>query len=222
MRRLISRRFGRHGATYAVVGFLAAALPSLPAQALPAFSQAYGVPCTVCHSVPPQLNAYGRYIQRTGYAALSRDLLKEHTPLTFSAQPATDTSSGSGQIEPDVAVHAAGYLSPDITFHIHQWIDQHRQPGGLDTFQFAYNALFKGYGHLFLGKLSNLPAPAPFSNQWTLAPYASAEMQVGEHMYQDSPYAKGNFCRRRLGRSQMAALGRCRLRGRLGWESSAE
>ena len=156
-----------------------------PAQALPTFAKAYGVQCSVCHTVPPQLNSYGRYIQRTGYAALSRDLLKSTTPLTFSENPTYDTSRGNGRVEfGNIALHAAGYLAPNITYHIHQWISQHGQAGGLDTFQFAYNGLFKGNGHLFVGKLSALPAPAPFSNQSDIAPYASAELQVGEHMYQ--------------------------------------
>ncbi|HEV2262111.1 MAG TPA: hypothetical protein VGR69_07500 [Candidatus Rubrimentiphilum sp.] len=84
----------------------------------------------------------------------------------------------------NLAVHAAGYLSPDITYHIHQWIAQNDQTGGTDVFQMAYNKLFKGSGHLFAGKISALTAPAPFSNQSDLAPYASTELQVGEHMYQ--------------------------------------
>lgn len=156
-----------------------------PAQALPTFAKAYGVPCSVCHTVPPQLNSYGRYIQRTGYAALSRDLLKNTTPLTFSENPTYDTSRGNGRVEfGNVALHAVGYLAPNITYHIHQWISQQDQGGGLDTFQFAYNGLLKGNAHLFVGKLSALPAPAPFSNQSDIATYASAELQVGEHMYQ--------------------------------------
>lgn len=158
-------------------------LLSRPADALPSFAKAYGVQCSVCHTVPPQLNAYGRYIQRTGYAALTRDVLEKGTPITFSENPTLDTSTGSGHIEfGNEAVHAAGYLTPSITFHIHQWLVQNGQIGGLDTFQFAYN--FKDQLHLFAGKLSALPVPAPFSNGSDLSPYATAELQVGEHMYQ--------------------------------------
>ena len=162
-----------------------AALLYAPASALPTFAQAYGVKCSVCHSTVPQLNAYGRYVQRTGYSALSRDLLKNYVPVTVSQEVTTDTSSGSGQIEPgNTAFHAAGYLSPDITYHIHQWLVDDGQPGGLDTMQLAYSNFFRNSSHFFVGKISALPVPGPFSNQSDLAPYQSAEMQVGEHMYQ--------------------------------------
>lgn len=161
------------------------ALSTAPAFALPTFAKAYGVQCSVCHTIPPQLNAYGRYVQRTGYSALSRDLLKSTVPLTLTEQPQTDTSNGSGAIQfGNTAIHVAGYLSPDITYHIHQWLLQDGQGGGIDTFQFVYNNLFKETTHFFVGKLSALPVPGPFSNQTDLAPYASAELQVGEHMYQ--------------------------------------
>ncbi|MHB8434237.1 MAG: hypothetical protein ACYDCA_11700 [Candidatus Tyrphobacter sp.] len=154
-----------------------------PTQALPTFAKAYGVECSLCHSVPPQLNAYGRYIQRTGYSALSRDVLKNVLPVNV-AEEVTYDSQGSHQVEPgNLALHAVGYLSPDITYHIHQWIVQNSQAGGLDTFQLAYNRLFNGNGHFFVGKLSALPVPAPFSNQSDIAKYASAELTVGEHMY---------------------------------------
>lgn len=168
------------------LGVLAAiALYSRPAQALPTFAKAYGVQCSACHTFPPQLNAYGRYIQRTGYAALSRDLVKSVAPVTLSEEPTLDTGTGSGRVEfGNTALHAAGFLSPDITYHVHQWLSQNGQPGGLDTMQVAYNDLFHGNAHLFVGKLSALPVPAPFSDQSDIAGYASAELQVGEHMYQ--------------------------------------
>lgn len=161
----------------------AVALSVRPAQALPNFAQAYGVQCSTCHTTVPQLNAYGRYVQRTGYAALSRDLVDTKIPVSIQESPNFDTSSGSGHIEAgNTAVHVAGYITPSITAHIHQWFVQDGETGGLDTFQLAYN--FKNDLHLFAGKLSALPVPGPFSNGSDLTPYASAELQVGEHIYQ--------------------------------------
>ena len=49
-----------------------------PTQAMPPFAQAYGMNCDVCHTAVPALNAYGRYVQRTGYASLD--------PADFSRQ----------------------------------------------------------------------------------------------------------------------------------------
>ena len=62
--------------------FLIGALP-LKAHAMPNFAQAYGVQCSVCHTQVPALNAYGRYIQRVGYAALDPHVLKREYPIWF-------------------------------------------------------------------------------------------------------------------------------------------
>lgn len=173
---------GPHLITVATL-IAAAAFCARPAQALPNFAEAYGVQCSTCHTAVPQLNAYGRYVQRTGYAALSRDVIKNKIPVSVQESPNFDTSSGSGHIEAgNTAVHFGGYITPSITAHIHQWLAKDGETGGLDTFQFAYN--FKDDLHLFAGKLSALPVPGPFSNGAALSAYAPAELQVGEHIYQ--------------------------------------
>jgi len=38
-----------------------------PAQAIPVFAQRYQLKCTACHSVLPELNAFGNYFRRHGY-----------------------------------------------------------------------------------------------------------------------------------------------------------
>ena len=157
-----------------VVAFVA--VVDRPSQALPTFAKAYGENCQVCHTAVPLLNAYGRYIQRTGYSALDRSLLDQATPFTLAPSAQGDTGSATpGRTQGSIALHMAGYVAPDLTYHLHQWFTQNDQPGGLDTLQLAYSNLFKHNGHLFVGKLSNLPVPGPFSNGSDLAPYASAE-----------------------------------------------
>jgi hypothetical protein len=47
-----------------VIGF--AASPK-PVQAIPIFAQRYGLQCGVCHSVLPELNAFGNYFRNHGY-----------------------------------------------------------------------------------------------------------------------------------------------------------
>jgi hypothetical protein len=114
-------------------------------------------------------------------------LLKNSPQLNISEEPMYNSpgNSAPNQVQSgNFAVHAAGYVAPELTYHLHQWITQENQPGGLDTLQIAYNNLFKQNGHLFVGKMSALPVPAPFSNQSDIQPYVSAELQVGEHMYQ--------------------------------------
>lgn len=164
-------------------------LRARPSEALPVFAKEYGgVDCSVCHvsAAVPLLNAYGRYIQRTGYAALDRKMLEKTFPVSIAEEAMYDSQNSSPQVQVgNLALHATGAFGKDFTYHIHQWLYQGNQSGGgLDTFQIAYSGLFKGNGHLFVGKLSALPVPGPFSNvPDVLPPYSPAEIMVGEHMY---------------------------------------
>ena len=170
----------------AVAVLLALGLNAEPTQALPSFAKALGIECAVCHTTPPQLNAYGRYLQRTGYAGIPREALKNVVPVSIGEEINYDSQAS---YQPhyvqggNLALHAAGYLTPDITYHIHQWIVQNNQPGGLDTAQFNYNGLFRGDVHVFVGKIMALPVPAPFTDGADIAAYAPAGITVGEHMY---------------------------------------
>jgi hypothetical protein len=158
------------------------------AQAMPNFAQAYGIPCSECHIQIPALNAYGRYVQRTGYAVLNAHVLAREIPVWvdypvgYSEQT---PSTGSWDVR-TVGLHADGAIGTDITYHVQQWLWEAGQAGGLDTMWFAYNHLFDGDGHIFVGKLE-LPAPSEFS-QWFdvtgLAINAGAELTVGEHAYE--------------------------------------
>lgn len=161
------------------------------AQAMPTFAKAYGVKCSTCHTVVPGLNAYGRYVQRTGYSSLNRDVLKTVVPIWFNEQVVGDSTAGVSDISAthttsfgNLAVHGAGYLAPDWTYHVQQWLLQSDSGGGtLDTAWVTYNNLFHRDGHLFIGKIE-APAPSPFS-QWTdLSVFVTPEITVGEHAYQ--------------------------------------
>src|SRR5262252_285873 len=61
--------------------FVMALATSGPASAMPNFAQAYAVPCSYCHVQIPALNAYGRWVQRTGYAALNPHVLQRESPV---------------------------------------------------------------------------------------------------------------------------------------------
>jgi len=70
----------------------------------------------------------------------------------------------------NIAVHVAGYSSPNVTTHIQQWLAQHDQPGGIDTAWVSYDRIFGPGSHLVVGKV---PPPGPsFFSQWMdLAPF---------------------------------------------------
>jgi len=175
----------------AVVITAAVLATSRPAEAMPNFAQAYGVACSECHVQIPALNAYGRWVQRTGYAGLNPHVLQRESPIWV------DYPVGYSQQTPNAAswdigslgLHADGAFgtpNSEWTYHIQQWIWQSSQAGGLDTAWFAYNNFFNGTGHIFAGKLE-VPAPSEFS-QWFdvsgLTSNSQAEVTVGEHAYE--------------------------------------
>ncbi len=160
------------------------------AAAMPMFAKAYGVKCSVCHVTVPALNAYGRYVQRTGYSSLNRDVLKDVIPVWIGEQINGDAAGGVSANSPtftnsfgNLALHAAGFAAPDWTYHVQQWILQNDQTGGtLDTAWVTYNNLFHRDGHLFLGKIQ-APAPSPYGQWFDISPFATPEIVVGEHAW---------------------------------------
>ncbi|HLI96881.1 MAG TPA: hypothetical protein VKT72_12440 [Candidatus Baltobacteraceae bacterium] len=161
------------------------------AQAMPTFAKAYGVSCSTCHTMVPALNAYGRYVQRTGYSSLNHDVIKTVAPVWIGEQVNGDSTGGVSNIVPthtssfgNLAVHGAGYLAPDWTFHVQQWLLANDDGGGtLDTAWVTYNNLFHRDGHLFIGKYE-APAPSPFSQFFDISAFSTPEITVGEHAYQ--------------------------------------
>ncbi len=156
-----------------------------PTAAMPPFAQAYGMDCQVCHTVVPALNAYGRYVQRTGYASLDPGTIHRADPLWVGENPFYDTQDPN---EPhriqwgNLAIHAAGYIGTDWTFHAQQWVSSADQGGFTDTLWVTYNNLFHRDGHLFIGKLEP-PAPSPFSQFFDLAGFGTPSITVGEHVW---------------------------------------
>lgn len=179
-------KFGRAAAFFALLFVAAWVIEAVrPTAAMPPFAQAYGMDCQVCHTVVPALNAYGRYVQRTGYSSLDPATIHHAVPIWIGESPFYDTADPN---EPhavqwgNLAVHAAGYLGNDFTFHFQQWIQNADQPGPLDTAWVTYNNLFHRDAHLFIGKLE-APAPSPFSQFSDLAGFNTPEITVGEHPY---------------------------------------
>ncbi|MGC2129799.1 MAG: hypothetical protein WA629_06855 [Candidatus Aquilonibacter sp.] len=191
MRLHFRDRFARCVVRVAVtVALLAVALTS-KAQAMPNFAQAYGVQCSVCHTQVPALNAYGRYIQRTGYAALNPHVLKKEYPLwiDYSTTYTEQTPNAAQWQGGNLGIHADGTLGPGVTnwsYHVQQWLWEGNEPGGLDTAWVAYHNLLGRDGHLFVGKVQS-PGPSEYS-QWFdvtgLSVNEPAELTVGEHAYQ--------------------------------------
>ena len=156
-------------------------------EAMPTFAQAYGVTCATCHTAVPLLNAYGRYVQRTGYASLDRNVLSRAVPVWIGESANFDSTAGAGTGTPrysfgNVALHAVGYVAPDVTYHAQQWLTQNDQSGVVDTLWVTYNNLLHRDGHLFIGKILN-PAPSPYSQTFDLDGPSASSTTVGEHAW---------------------------------------
>jgi hypothetical protein len=170
-------------------GFAAAVIFSgrVPAAAMPNFAQAYGVPCSTCHTSVPTLNAYGRYIQRSQFAFMDAAVLKKALPLWVGYQAQYDSQAGAPDthriVAGNVEVHLDGLAGDNWSYHVQQWLWEDSQPGGLDTAWVSYNNLFNHKGYFELGKLE-LPAPSPYSQWFEIAPFATPEVTVGEHTYE--------------------------------------
>ncbi len=90
----------------------------------------------MCHSAVPAINAYGRYIQCTGFGALDPKLVKRVLPVWLGEDAQYDSQDAvkSHQAEfGNLAIHAAGFATNSITFHVHQWNEQNDHTGGTDS-----------------------------------------------------------------------------------------
>ena len=157
-----------------------------PTEAMPPFAQAYGINCEVCHANIPALNAYGRYVQRTGYSSLDAATIHSVDPLWIQEAVSWDTQNANFPhkvLAGNFNVQAAGYIGNDITVHAQQWAVNGNEPGFTDTMWITYNNLLHRDAHLTVGKLE-VPAPSPFSMWFELSGFAPPSMTVGEHVYE--------------------------------------
>ena len=176
-------------ATVAALGLLVPGLflAPKPTAAMPPFAQAYNLKCSACHTVVPSLNANGRYVQYTGYAALDRHTLAKALPvwidesMNYDSGPAVGAGTGTARLSfGNLALHFVGYAAPDITAHIQQWIVQNDESGPFDTGWVAWSGLLNHDGHLFAGKILS-PAPAPYSQNFEIDGPSASSTLVGEH-----------------------------------------
>lgn len=147
-----------------------------PSEAYPTFAQALGVNCSMCHTMVPELNAYGRYLQRTWYAPLTQQALKNTFPAFLWYQAAGNNvgnldaaQAGKKAVLTDVFyIYFVGFMGPEFTYRVENNMvsaDQlASQSTGPETMWLAYHGLFGGYGHLQAGVDYPGPVPAALAN----------------------------------------------------------
>jgi hypothetical protein len=114
----------------AIAAALLALACAAPAQAIPIFAQRYHLRCTQCHSVLPELNAFGRYFRAHGYRlplpAHGTTLFAIRYQLEYDQYPA----AGSREFSPGGIVLGSENFGP-ITAFIHYSLGAGGGPGGV-------------------------------------------------------------------------------------------
>lgn len=115
---------------------LVAMIASLPAHAVPSYAREMKLPCTGCHTLYPQLNAFGRQFKLNGYsldgaeAGVEAKDSQGNTNLTLDAFPplsvmvmtawtnvatsVPDTQNNASEFPQEASVFVAGRIAPGL------------------------------------------------------------------------------------------------------------
>ncbi|HTU71550.1 MAG TPA: cytochrome c [Candidatus Baltobacteraceae bacterium] len=170
-----------------------------PAQAYPIFSQALGVKCSMCHTMVPELNSYGRYLQRTFYAPITQPALKKTLPAFLWYQFAgNNVGNERGAVNPHTKdfltstlyLYFVGLMGAgsDFSYRVENPLVTNdvavNQSTGPETMWAAYNDLFHGKGHLQAGMDYPGPVPAFVANPSDYENYFELRhLTIGTHGY---------------------------------------
>lgn len=136
-----------------------------PASATPVFGQAIGgkpgMNCQLCHTMVPQLNAYGRYVQNTYFSGFSYQAMKGVAPFWIKEEIKGDSNRGQDPKATSDTVSignwladANGFAGPKVTYRVEQELYSDNQGGGsLGIAWVAYNGLLNDNGHVAVGEL---------------------------------------------------------------------
>jgi hypothetical protein len=160
------------------------------ASALPTFAQAYQVDCSLCHTMVPALNAYGRYVQSTAFGALDAATIMRVAPIVVrEAVSYRSTGKLEGRQPADkytygnLSINAVGLLSKNFSYRAEQTLLSNNLGGGNTGHLWAaWNTPFHGDGHVIVGKF-DAPAPPAFSYWQDQSGFSGGSIGVGQHGY---------------------------------------
>jgi mono/diheme cytochrome c family protein len=160
------------------------------AAALPTFAQAYQVDCSMCHSMVPALNAYGRYVQSSAFGVLDARVMERAIPLvmresiSYRSTGKLDAQQPAYKFtEANVSLNLVGVLSNAFSYRLEQsFYSNNISNGTTGHFWVSYNQLFHADGHLKIGKF-DAPAPPAFSYWQDMSGFSSPSISVGQHGY---------------------------------------
>jgi hypothetical protein len=151
----------RHNLSLCVATLFAAAWGLAPsARALPSYARQTGLPCSGCHTTPPELNAGGRQFKLMGYVdrAKGNDIIAEaskrnaglrllaslplsaflEASLTSTKAPQAGTQNGNFEFPQDIAIFLAGAWSAHIGSFLQVTYDGQSDTIGIDNTDIRY------------------------------------------------------------------------------------
>lgn len=157
--------------------FAGAFFRALPAQAMPLFAQRYRLQCGACHSVLPELNAFGEYFRRHGY----RLPLPKHgttgIALRYQMEYEQDPAAGSRRYTPGGVLLSNADIGAVSAF-VHYSLGAGGGPGGLFLgYLTTYNAHTQSTYRLGLFELPLAQSPGQRLDD--LAPYGYYSAHAG-------------------------------------------
>ncbi len=163
-------------------------LAGTPAQATVALARQYHAPCSMCHTVFPQLNRFGKSFLDNGFRIPNSE---NSSPLAFHHNiPFSFSTRASLQYDPqadkkvttvwdDLQLHGSGLLTRNDSFYLHHHIFENSRGG--DIYEAWLQHSFDGKAHLNLrvGQFVQLLAFAPEIQRLNYGDYIVYKMQVG-------------------------------------------
>jgi len=139
----------------------------------------------------PALNAYGRFVQSTGFAALDPAVMKKVLPIVVRESLSYRSTGKLDKLLPqdkwtyaNLSVNLVGVDSSSFSYRLEQSLYRNDLGGGTTGhFWVSYNHLLGGNAHLLVGKF-DAPAPSPFSYWSDQSGFSSASVAVGQHTYE--------------------------------------
>jgi hypothetical protein len=167
----------RSSVAAAVLALAFVGMCSRPAQAIPIFAQRYHLHCGACHSVLPELNAFGNYFRSHGY----RLPLPEHGTTVFALRYQLEydehPAAGSREFTPGGIILGSANIGPITTF-LHYSLGAAGGPGG--TFLLYAAGYSANSQTLYRGGLIELPlAQSPGQRLDDLEQYGYYGAHVG-------------------------------------------
>lgn len=187
----------------AVIGVVCASISVRPAQAIPIFAQRYGLTCGACHSVLPELNAFGNFFRDHGYRLPAPKHGTTVVALRYQMEYDKDAAPNTARFVPGGVLLSNADLGR-ITAFLHYNLGAQGGPAGTYLGYLShYNAATQMQYRLGLFELPLVHSPGQRLDD--LAPYGYEQTHVGLNDLTLAQPRWGLETERQIGRTRIAA-----------------